>query len=539
VSAGGAIPFWHGTPPGPYELRLYDPQATPSTKVLVPATSCLGGEPKFDGTTIVYSHSGCGVPNAVYAIEGNVQRTVMALSAPATYDVANGWIGVSTGGKAYRFDLQRVSTTITGVPDQQATRMGPEGTLVLDGESPKYVSAPGETEARRASSPASRTIFIGGVLHFALGNTLFAYDRAVPKVSTLSHAFGIASMGTITDPPKTVTLTNDGAATVTISSIQASANWRVAHSCGPLAPGQACTVQVAFAPGPTPIALNAAADMPGTLSIASSGARQPIRVALWGTGEKSFVRHYYTSILGRQPDSGGKAFWESEATRMFSLGADLNEAWYAMAMAFFASAEYTSTSRTNAAFASNLYRTFFSRAADAGGLSYWTAQLDAGLPREIALAAFMFSPEFAALSRSAYGTTPARAEIDMVVDFYRGLLGRLPDSAGFNHWVAQFRAAQCQGSAAIFAQVEAISGAFAGSGEYAGRQRSNPGYVGDLYNAFLRRGGDLDGVRFWLDQLNAGRPRDQLRRDFVASAEFSARVQAVVAQGCGLQQGGA
>ena len=535
LTAGGAVAYWQGGGPGPWDLRLYDPQATPDTRVIVPPSTCVGPQPRTDGTTVVFVRSGCGVPNAVYAWKDGVTRTVLALSAAASYDVADGWIGVVTGSTAYRFDPQGLSTPIPMPPNQfpPVDRIGPQGTLVLgDGTYARLVSAPGENEARRSASPASQTLFIGGALHFALGNTLFAYDRATPKVSTLAHQFGSASMGTVTDPPRTVTLTNDSASTVTIDAVAPSTNFRTVHDCSSLAPGGSCTVQVAFAPGPAPVALNAAQGMPGTVSITSTGATRPIQIALFGIGERSLVRHYYQTILGRQPDTSGKAFWESEATRMFTLGADLNEAWYAMAMAFFTSPEYLSTGRGNAAFAQNLYRTFFSRDPDAGGLSYWTGQLDQGLPREVALAAFMFSGEFTGLTRSIYGSTTTRPEVDMVVDFYRGLLGRLPDSTGFNHWLGRFRAAQCQGAAAVYAEVETISSAFVGSAEYSGRQRSNPGYVGDLYNAFLRRGGDLAGVRFWIDQLNAGRAREELRRDFIGSPEFSARVRAIVDQGC-------
>jgi hypothetical protein len=42
-------------------------------------------------------------------------------------------------------------------------------------------------------------------------------------------------------------------------------------------------------------------------------------------------------------------------------------------------------------------------------------------------------------------------------------------------------------------------------------------------------------VQFWISQLDAGaQSRDQVRQQFVASTEFQARVQAVIAQGCGL-----
>ena len=37
-----------------------------------------------------------------------------------------------------------------------------------------------------------------------------------------------------------------------------------------------------------------------------------------------------------------------------------------------------------------------------------------------------------------------RKEIDTVMDFYRGLLGRLPDDGGFDFWLGQFRTAQCR-----------------------------------------------------------------------------------------------
>jgi hypothetical protein len=40
-------------------------------------------------------------------------------------------------------------------------------------------------------------------------------------------------------------------------------------------------------------------------------------------------------------------------------------------------------------------------------------------------------------------------------------------------------------------------------------------------------------VQFWIDQLDTtARTRDQVRQQFIASAEFNARVNAIIAQGC-------
>ena len=218
---------------------------------------------------------------------------------------------------------------------------------------------------------------------------------------------------------------------------------------------------------------------------------------------------------------------------MQQLGANPNETWFAMAAAFYFSAEYRSLARDDAGFVSDLYQTFFNRAADSSGLSFWTGQLAGGMPRENVLASFMFSPEFTAFTQGIFGNTAARAEVDVVMDFYRGVLGRLPDSDGFAFWVKQFRTAQCQGSGAVYTQVQAISAAFLDGAEYGNRQRANGQYVGDLYNAFLRRGGDLSGVRYWINQLDSNSmSRQQERASFISSPEFSDRVNAVVSQGC-------
>jgi hypothetical protein len=279
------------------------------------------------------------------------------------------------------------------------------------------------------------------------------------------------------------------------------------------------------------VASSAAVD--AALSIASDAAGSPATVPLHGVAEKTLVTHFYLSILRREPDEGGKAFWQSQATRMVGLGANVNETWFAMAAAFFASPEYAAFGRDDAGFVTDLYQTFFNRAPDSGGLAFWTGQLANGMPREVALASFMFSPEFAAFTQAIYGNTAARAEVDTVMDFYRGILGRLPDDAGFDFWVQRFRAAQCQGAAAVAAEADSISASFAGGAEYANRGRGNAQYVGDLYNAILRRGGDGDGVRFWVGQLDSGaQTRDQVRRAFLSTPEFGDRVSSIVAQGC-------
>jgi hypothetical protein len=367
------------------------------------------------------------------------------------------------------------------------------------------------------------------------GSCVLAIDGAKTVTATFTTAagalspnptsldFGGQSMNT-TAPARAVTITNNGGSSAVVSSVTVSTYFAVTHNCATLAPAASCTANVTFTP-------TAQGSLNGTLTITSGAGVQTVSLA--GIGERSLVTHYYRSVLRRAPDGPGKAFWESEAPRMQALGANVNETWFAMATAFFFSAEYLAFNRNDAEFVTDLYNTFFNRPPDAPGIAFWTGQMAAGMPREVVLVSYMFSAEFTAFTQAIFGNTQARKEVDTVVDFYRGMLSRLPDTGGFNFWVGQFRTAQCAGSTAVIAAVESISSQFGNSGEYLGRARTNAQYVGDLYNAFLRRGGDNGGVQFWISQIATGaRTRENVRQQFLASAEFQGRVAGIIAQGC-------
>jgi hypothetical protein len=341
--------------------------------------------------------------------------------------------------------------------------------------------------------------------------------------------FGGQSMGT-TSPPRTVTITNTGGASLTLGSVTPPPGFLVSHGCSTLAPGASCDISVRFAPPVAAVALNSQVPAAGTLAL-TAGAHGG-NVSLSGVAEKSLVTHYYQSLLRRTPDAAGKAYWESEAARVAGLGAALNEAWFAMAAQFITSAEYRAFNRDTGGYLRDLYITFFNREPDTDGLGYWAGLLGQGMPREVVLASFMFSAEFDAFTRGIFGGAAVRAELDVLMDFYRGLLARLPDSGGFNYWLQRFRAAQCSGAPAVYAEVEEISKGFAGGSEYVGRNRDDGQFVGDLYNAFLRRGGDLAGVGYWMSQLGGARTRDNERQAFITTPEFAQRVQAIIAQGC-------
>jgi hypothetical protein len=328
-----------------------------------------------------------------------------------------------------------------------------------------------------------------------------------------------------------MTITNTGGSPLTVSAVTVSTYFAVTHNCATVAAGASCTANVTFTP-------TAAGSLNGTLTIASDAPGSPNTVALTGTGELSLVKHYYRAILNRAPEPGGQEFWEAERARLVGLGANVNEVWFVMANYFFNSPEYLAANKSDAQFLADVYNTFFNRPPDGGGAAFWQSQINAGLSREGVIFWFMFSSEFRTFTQGIFGNTAARPEVDLVMDFFRGILNRFPDTPAFNAYVGSLRAAQCapvaQRPGAVYKAVNDISFFFLfGAPEYAGRNRTNTQFVSDMYNAFLRRGGNVSEVAFWINQLDTnGKDRNTERADFIATPEFTNRVNAIIAQGC-------
>jgi Protein of unknown function (DUF1566)/Domain of unknown function (DUF4214) len=247
------------------------------------------------------------------------------------------------------------------------------------------------------------------------------------------------------------------------------------------------------------------------------------------------VEQYYAAVLRRASDAGGKAFWISEADRLCALGVDPKEVFFLLANVFFNSPEYLAFNRDNMSFVTDNYVAFFGRQPDVGGLNYWIGQIVAGLPRNIVMSSFLFSPEFTATMNGVFPGRTARAETYLTLNLYGGLFRRLADSPGYLNWDGQFRTAQCNGSptAAVRATIDAVSSQFLASPEYAARAATHSQYVQDLYYALLQRGGDLPGFNFWVTQLTGGiQSREQVRQQFLMSPEMQAQSAAIAAQGC-------
>jgi hypothetical protein len=155
-------------------------------------------------------------------------------------------------------------------------------------------------------------------------------------------------------------------------------------------------------------------------------------------------RNYYQSILRRAPDRRRAARTaDSEAgpaERVLGANVPPHETYvFALASAFFNSVRGPRVFNRTAfgGMSRDLYATFSHRAADSAGLSYWTGLICGWACQRGGGPSSPFHV-LRGVFRELHGRTSfgkhrlVRAEIDTVVDFYRGILASLPDSDGFN-----------------------------------------------------------------------------------------------------------
>jgi len=107
----------------------------------------------------------------------------------------------------------------------------------------------------------------------------------------------------------------------------------------------------------------------------------------------SFVKRFYTVILGRDADSAGLKSWTDKLSTNQATGSDI-------AFGFILSTEYDMPSKTNTEYLNTLYSAFFNRTADTDGLNAWMSELANGTTREAVLEGFLHSQEFINLTNS-------------------------------------------------------------------------------------------------------------------------------------------
>lgn len=153
-----------------------------------------------------------------------------------------------------------------------------------------------------------------------------------------------------------------------------------------------------------------------------------------------------------------------------------------------------------------LYFAYFDRIPDYAGLNYWIQQFRAGAGLGDMSQAFAESAEFIA----TYGALDDAEFVDLV---YQNVLGRAPETTGRDFWIAQLENGVTRGEMMI---------GFSESSEYRGRSDSWV-QVTMMYIGMLRRAPETSGFDFWVEELEAGRSVLELINGFLVSDEYATR----------------
>jgi hypothetical protein len=206
----------------------------------------------FSPTTLKFSSTGIGATSAAKTItvtnSSGSSVTINALGGSANYAVAGS--GSSPCGGALAASA-KCTLSVTFTPSDTGANKGAVAIATSGAGSPQIVDVSGTGELPVAVSPAT-----------------IAFDDQ--KVGTTSAA-------------KTVTLTNDSGATLTISSIVASGDFTATasgkKSCGAtVAAGAKCTFSVTFTP-------NVTGAITGAATITYNAPLGPAVIGLTGTGQ--------------------------------------------------------------------------------------------------------------------------------------------------------------------------------------------------------------------------------------------------------------
>jgi hypothetical protein len=206
---------------------------------------------------------------------------------------------------------------------------------------------------------------------------------------------------------------------------------------------------------------------------------------------QAFAAQQFVDVLARQADPAGLLTWTSALSTGSVTPAGM-----------VANLANSAEAGTVVEPVNRLYRAFFRRSPDAGGVTYWVGRLRAGAGLNQVAGAFAGSAEFGA----TYGMLSNQAFVDLV---YRNVLNRRADPAGAAYWVGQLNTGRLSRGGVMVG--------FSESSEYRAATRWWNDVV-QLYVGLLRRSPDQAGLEYWTGQLRNGRSLADLAGSILGSA---------------------
>ena len=171
-----------------------------------------------------------------------------------------------------------------------------------------------------------------------------------------------------------------------------------------------------------------------------------------------------------------------------------------------------------AAAVSRMYQAALGRLPDQGGLNYWIAALQRGVPLADLATGFLTSSEF--LARFGSGL----ANGDFVSRIYLNVLGRAADAGGLAYWTGLLNAAtstrgQVLAGISDSSENKIVTAPLLASGIWDVSETA--AQVARLYDTALGRPPDAGGLAYWRDAIDSGsKTLADLATSFVTSNEF-------------------
>ncbi|MEM9393032.1 MAG: DUF4214 domain-containing protein [Pseudomonadota bacterium] len=165
------------------------------------------------------------------------------------------------------------------------------------------------------------------------------------------------------------------------------------------------------------------------------------------TDNPGFVTLLYSNVLERAPDAGGLTYWtgllnsgtsRSDVVLNFVESPEFKANTETPALAF-------STDAVQGGFSDDVFRLYHAtldRDPDTAGVDYWTGALANGMSKQQAASGFVSSAEF----QSKYGATDNAQFVSLL---YNNVLGREPDAGGLTYWVGELDAGMSRSDAVL------------------------------------------------------------------------------------------
>lgn len=231
---------------------------------------------------------------------------------------------------------------------------------------------------------------------------------------------------------------------------------------------------------------------------------------------ENFVSRMYTVALGRTSDEEGLDYWSDKLVDQKIDAAGIT-------YQFFASKEYQAKNRTNEEYLDDLYQTILGRKPDSEGKAYWLKALEEGQSRTVVMSCFANSNEFSGIcdefniprgTMEQDGSSIYNAGVrQFVLRNYAKALERKGETTGLETWCYLINKKKMTPAE--------VTESFFHSKEFVNKELSDEDYVETLYETFLGRGSDPEGKAYWLNYLKKGKSRDEVMKGFSNSAEFS------------------